>query len=70
MKMRDYVERLQKMTDIELAKEWTVTWDEYRKHGRTGANIAAYKQAQEKLHAIQDVIVERFINRAYKESDE
>lgn len=62
--MREYVERLQAMTDIQLAKEWSDVWAKHRTDGRVvGSNQG------DKLDALRDVIVDRFVKRAYSASD-
>lgn len=55
--MREYVERLQGMSDLEIAQEWNRVWYDHRRGVPVGV----------KLDALRDVIVDRFVKRAYQE---
>lgn len=58
--MRKYVERLQAMTDVELADEWSRIWYVHRTRG------TRYQDVQGKLNALRDVIVDRFTRPSRK----
>lgn len=62
--MRGYVEKLQAMSNIDLAKEWSNVWYEHRRSGRTGGN--GYAETVEKLNALRDVIVDRFVKQSFE----